>query len=59
MNKITKEKTQVQYIGGVYAFDVWLDESGQEASYEDLAPADDAECSEQEGVVETGFIRLA
>ena len=43
----------------VYVFDVWLDEPSQAASYEDLAPVDDAECSEHEGVMESGFNRLA
>ena len=59
MNKITKEKTQVQEVDGVYVFDVWLDDPGQKANYKDLAPVGDAEYSEQEWVVEAGLSRLA
>ena len=60
MNKTTKEKTQVEEIDGVNVFDVWLDDpSHGKSGHEDFDPVDDAEYSEQEGVMETGFSRLA
>ena len=56
---IAEEKTQVEEADGVYVFDVVLDGPSQKTRYKGLDPADDAEDSEQEGVMESSFVWLA